>query len=52
MKHALFACVVLVALTVAGAANTASTKPAANTYTVFLGEQRRSRAASRSCRRP
>jgi plastocyanin len=40
MKHALFACVVLVALTVAGAANTASTKPAANTYTVFLGEQK------------
>jgi plastocyanin len=35
----MLACVVLVALVVAGVANTAGTKQAATTYTVFLGEQ-------------
>jgi plastocyanin len=38
MRHALLACVVLVALAVPGAAFTAGTKSTASTYTVYLGE--------------
>jgi plastocyanin len=40
MRHALLACVVLVALAVPGAAFTAGTKSTASTYTVFAGEQK------------
>jgi len=40
MKHLLLACVALAALAVPTAAFTAGSTPSANTYTVFLGEQK------------